>query len=339
MKFFKNFPLFFCLIFITLMLFFPTVGKNATANAVLLCGRVIIPSLFPFSVCALYLTKSNFGSILKRFSKQKGEIIFTVLLSMLGGYPIGARLVKELYSKGKLTKENSQRLVCCCVNAGPAFIIIAVGNGIFNNQKIGYILFISHILASLVPILLTLPFLKTENTTKISVYEDQPFVSAAADASAAMISICAFVIFFSTLNAYINLFANDFEILNDISSLTEVTNGIINGKNVYKTSFLLGFGGFSVWFQIFASCKDTGIKIKQFVIFRILHGSLSTVFTYISIKIFKPYTPTVSNHRFFNAQGHYSGIAVSVSLFIMLILLILTLFTKNRGRKILDDLI
>ncbi|MBE6727690.1 MAG: hypothetical protein E7562_03470 [Ruminococcaceae bacterium] len=338
MKIIKKLSIILSFVFILLMLTIPHYGKTGAINAIMLCGQVIIPALFPFTVCALYLLKCDFGVFFKKIFPKKGEIIFVFLLSMLGGYPVGAKLINEIYDKKIIDKNDSQKLICCCVNAGPAFIVIAVGNGILHSKSLGYILLSAHILSSVLISLLIIPFINTKQN-KIKKYCEQPFVTSVAEASQSMISICAFVIFFSSFNSYLSVWAEKFPIIKDFSSLTEVTSGIASQSSIYKTAFLLGFAGFSVWFQIFSASKNIGINLKYFILFRIVHSTLSVLLTKLLILIFNPKVSTITNNIIFTSKTNYSTIAVSVSLLIMLILLFLTIFKKNQGRKIYDDLI
>ena len=141
----------------TLLIIKPEPCRTGVINGILLCGRVIIPSLFPFTMCVLFIDKSN---ILKRleplsFLTNKlfglsGELFSIMLLSLIGGYPIGAKLLNESVNAGKISQETARNMLNYCVNGGPAFIVAAVGSGILNSKKIGTILLLSHISATLV---------------------------------------------------------------------------------------------------------------------------------------------------------------------------------------------
>ena len=71
--------------------------------------------------------------------------IFSIfLLSLIGGYPIGAKLIEEASISGRVDRRTYHSLICCCINAGPAFTVIAVGEGLFGSETLGYYFFVSH---------------------------------------------------------------------------------------------------------------------------------------------------------------------------------------------------
>ncbi len=340
----KVLPLLLTITFIILMLLDPNTCKQGAANGLLLCGRVIIPSLFPFTVCTLLLMRSEIIGLLKfldSFSAKHLHINsreFTVfLLSMIGGYPVGAKLIEELAVSNSTDRKQAGILLCCCVNAGPAFTVLAVGSGVFSSHTVGYCLLASHLLSSILLIFLLRRFLKPVPATAQKITEpfSERFVSSAADASSAMISICAYVILFSCINSYLQQIA----FLKPLSFLTEVTSAVFQTRNIYLTAFLLGFGGFSIWFQIFSVCKTVKKNYLLFALFRILHGAISVALMYLILNIFKINISTVSNNIKFTKSANYSGFTVSVALFIMVILLIISLFGKNRGRNLRKELL
>ena len=75
--------------------------------------------------------------------------IFALISGLLSGYPIGAKLVSELYTEKKLSKSEAQYLLSFTNNSGPLFIIGTVGTIILNNKNIGFFLLLIHYLSAL----------------------------------------------------------------------------------------------------------------------------------------------------------------------------------------------
>lgn len=80
-----------------------------------------------------------------------------------------------------------------------------------------------------------------------------------------------------------------------INGIFEITNGInlislVKLKNISTsiilTSFLLGFGGISIFLQILSVVSKSDLSIKPYIIGKILHGLLAAFYTYIFIYIF-----------------------------------------------------
>ena len=105
--------------------------KHAVSGAcagIDICLKTIVPSLFPFlilstALCALAqdMRFNIFAKILSPCRLPDGaETIF--IISTLGGYPIGAKLISDAYSRKSLIKAEAEHMLMFCNNAGPAFI-------------------------------------------------------------------------------------------------------------------------------------------------------------------------------------------------------------------------
>ena len=72
-----------------------------------------------------------------------------VLLSLIGGYPMGAKSIAGLLEQGRLDRATAQRMLpfCCC--AGPSFIITAVGSGMFGSAQAGILLYLVQLFVSI----------------------------------------------------------------------------------------------------------------------------------------------------------------------------------------------
>lgn len=317
----------FCLLFLIIF------SKECTLGAtkgLYICGNVIVPSLFPFAVIVLIILRSNI--------KLLPDTVFVFILSMLGGYPVGAQLIEEIYKKGVITKKGANIMQCYCVNAGPAFVISAIGGNILKSKELGFLLLISHILSSVVIKLclskkLKSEILKSVNTQDKTYDFNSLFCDSVKAAAASTISICSFIILFSVINSILSQFG----FLKVFIYLFEVTTAVTKIKNIYLISFLLGFAGVSIWVQIFSISKQSGVQYLPFAISRISHGLLSVILTYIAVLIFKPTLPTISIGSGYSVSISKPEIAVSV--IILMIVVILSLENKNNSRKKLIDLL
>lgn len=78
-----------------------------------------------------------------------GEGAFALIMGIISGYPVGAKIVANLKEQGVCSEIECERLIAFTNNSGPLFIIGTVGIGLFFDAKIGILLFISHLLACL----------------------------------------------------------------------------------------------------------------------------------------------------------------------------------------------
>ncbi len=275
------------------LVIFPERTSNAAFNALNLCGRVVIPSLFPFLVLSSFVIKSSLTC------GFKSAYINTFILGAAGGYPVGASVVCELYSKKQCTKEQAETMLAFCNNCGPAFIFGAVGGAIFKSLKIGILLYFIHIVSAIFTGLIF-----TRNKSNVMLNTSSPeigaFPNAVKSGATSTINICAFVIFFSVLCEILNFFnilpavcvlfggSEIFEVF--IIGILELTSGICRAPatpgGFVLCSTLLGFGGFSVHAQALSFICKSNLSTKKYFLGKALHTALSFILSVLLV-IFK----------------------------------------------------
>jgi hypothetical protein len=276
-----------------------------------------------------FIFKSLFGLQSTTFS--------VFLLSLIGGYPLGAKMLND----SEISKENACVMLNYCVNAGPAFIILAVGDGVFGSQKIGVILFMAHILPSFILALFFKRKIKLADTKEPNSYINpvDNFVLSATTGAVTVLNICAFVILFSVITAYLNQLAQRYSFVYFPSLFLEVTNAVNQTKNIYLISAILGFGGISIWCQIVSLVKRFRINYFVFILCRIFHAISSALITFFSVKIFGIAIPTLSNGKIFSFSPFSKGVEVGISLLIMGIVLIISLKNKNFTGNMVEEIV
>ena len=78
-----------------------------------------------------------------------GVASFPFVMGLISGYPVGAKIVSDLYSNNLCTQKEAERMLAFTNNSGPLFIIGTVGCSFYSNTSIGILLLISHILSSI----------------------------------------------------------------------------------------------------------------------------------------------------------------------------------------------
>ena len=334
------------LTFAALIIIKPELCAAGAAQGLLLSGRVLIPSLFPMTVCTLFITGSGAFSGLKRLSHitqrlfhLSSDEFITVILSLIGGYPVGAKLLNEAVREKRISAEKAGLMLCYCVNSGPAFAVSAVGAGMYSSREIGFALLAAHLLPSLIMCLLFSFIIKNDNRKTVSVKAPSAadnFVSSVAGASAALLSICGWVIFFSAVGEYIKHYSPRFPFLQYAALPLEVTNAVAATRSLPLTAFLLGFACIGIWCQLLSVGRLIKIKPLLFLLCRIFHGLLSALLLKIIFKIFKITVQTAAAANFVPTCG---GAALSVSMLSMVIIFIISVYTKKNTGKLLDDIV
>lgn len=332
--------------FAALIIIKPELCAAGAAQGLLLSGRVLIPSLFPMTVCTLFITSSGAFSGLKRLSHitqrlfhLSSDEFITVILSLIGGYPVGAKLLNEAVREKRISAEKAGLMLCYCVNSGPAFAVSAVGAGMYSSREIGFALLAAHLLPSIIMCFLFSFIIKNENKKPVSVKAPSAadnFVSSVAGASAALLSICGWVIFFSAVGEYIKHYSLRFPFLQYAALPLEVTNAVAATRSLPLTAFLLGFACIGIWCQLLSVGRLIKIKPLLFLLCRIFHGLLSALLLKIILKIFKITVQTAAAANFVPTCG---GAALSVSMLSMVIIFIISVYTKKNTGKLLDDIV
>src|SRR5574344_476395 len=128
--------------------------KLIKINAKFFLGIFISIAIFMFFT--KILTDLDFLSWLTNLFTKLNKILFKApaissyifLMSIISGYPVGAKLISEFYEMGAISKVQANKLCTFCSTSGPLFIIGSVGTSMFLNSTLGYIMFLSHILGS-----------------------------------------------------------------------------------------------------------------------------------------------------------------------------------------------
>ena len=130
----------FCAVF--LIMDGQTVSKGVVSG-IELCLKTVIPSLFCFMVLTGFLLQSGLYRLLsvplspvtKHLFFLPSELGSVVLLSLIGGYPMGAKSIADLLNQHRIEPGCAQRMLLYCCCAGPSFIITAVGYGMFGSYQ------------------------------------------------------------------------------------------------------------------------------------------------------------------------------------------------------------
>lgn len=152
----KSISIIFILYLFFLVLFTKS-NFNAAKKGITLWANNVVPSLFPFFVAVELLKHTNliyFLSIkldkyMKPIFNLPGVASFPFVMGLISGYPVGAKIVSDLYSNNLCTQKEAERMLAFTNNSGPLFIIGTVGCSFYSNTSIGILLLFSHILSSI----------------------------------------------------------------------------------------------------------------------------------------------------------------------------------------------
>lgn len=249
-------------------------AKTALSGAkdgIALCLYTVIPSLFPFFILSSLLTSSLTGkniSILRPIGKLCGIPVGAeslLVLSLFGGYPVGAQAISDAYRQGHLTKTAAHRLLGFCSNAGPAFLFGMVGP-LFTSRIVPWVLWLIHILSALI-VGAVLPG-KSRDTCLLCKSLPLTVPQALEQSLRIMANVCGWIVIFRVILAVMNrwillLLPLEGQVL--LSGLLELSNGCLALRSVQSeasrfvlSACMLAIGGLCVGMQTVAVTASLG---------------------------------------------------------------------------------
>lgn len=276
MKVKKWMPVTAVLAIVVLLLLRPQEAAEAVRVGLALCGRTVIPSLFPFFAAISLLLQLGaaealsglFWPVMQPLFRLRGECALPLLAGFLGGYPSGAKTAAGLYAQGRISRQEAELLLGFCDNCGPAFLLSYVGAGILGGTELGVKLYLIHIAAALLTGVLLCrlvrdrgPVLLGSSLPVKAVSFPQALTSSVSGALTSTLGICAFVVFFQVLAALPPvplppLALGALEMVSGAAALSPGRAGFV------AAAAIVGWGGLSVHCQAMSLTAPEGLSFR-----------------------------------------------------------------------------
>ena len=324
--------------------------KQGVLRGIDLCLNQLVPSLFIIIVIVELIIRCGISNIGGRLFTKFANIMFgvsrsgmwAILLSLVGGYPVGARAVATMYNRGEISYIEAVRLADVCVCAGTGFLINFVGASLLHNKNLGIILFVAQVMSVLVIATIT-RFTSRQrviNTKLNTIFTEQKFSSILVESVNSGAKTCLYmssaVVAFSGFIALIQevalrLFGSDlaFNVLKITCEVTGACEEYADKVSLCMLGFIVGFGGICVHFQIFGILSKLDISKSRFLLFRVIQGMLTAGFVWVFLRIF-PQTEqvfaTISTTPTYDSNTTVFGATVLV---LTMSVFIFTIWRKN----------
>lgn len=146
------------LLLVGMLIAFPDKYVVSVANGLKLYAVCVLPALFPFFFFSKLLTGLNFGydlgaataRPLRRLYNAPPVAGLILVMAMLSGYPIGAKMIMDNYEKGVISESEARAISSFTSTSGPLFIVGTVGIKMLDDKLCGYLILIAHYLATLI---------------------------------------------------------------------------------------------------------------------------------------------------------------------------------------------
>lgn len=308
----------FLLFVIILIAINPSKYSSVALEGILVWAKILLPSLLPFFILTKLFSSSGvveditkwFSPITNKLYNCPSHSAYVFLMSVLTGYPVGSKLVADLYNQNQLSQAQAVRTTAFCSNSGPMFILGSVAIGMFADKTMGYVILISHILGAIVNGLIYRKYgLKNEENHNISTLPPLKFdFASSVVASVNSILLIGGVICFAFVllevlsnNVVFDFVLNLFSKIGFNKNLTsaifcglgEITKGCLMLSTIPLSTklcyilctFVISFGGISTFLQARAFLKDI-VPTRIFLSQKVTHAICACAICFLIITIF-----------------------------------------------------
>lgn len=280
---------------------------KACQTGISLWAACVLPATFPFLFLTALITRLGYVNKISSFLAPATKKIFNLpgisgyvlLMSVISGYPIGAKIIADLKEGGVISSLEATKISVVASTSGPLFILGSVGTNMFSSVKIGSIILLSHYLATILGgiILRGKKRKSAEKNFKLKTDENEVLYSAMYSSVISVLCVGGFIAAFYTLSVMLE----DMKILYPLSfiidslpffgglgggiakGLIEMTSGCGelaasgNFLAVPACAFIITLGGLSIIFQQLAYLKKAGVKTGFFLLSKILQATLAFI--------------------------------------------------------------
>ena len=306
---------------ILLLLFYADSAINAVQAGLALCGKTVIPALFPFMVASERLVGSGGAAALGHLLSHPlqwllgvpGAAACPILLGALCGFPTGARTMAALYDKGELSVLQCTRLLTFINNPSSAYMISAVGASLLGSRRLGLLLYGISLLCALLTALIT-RFIMPDHQNQAAQAKPQPvrlgaevFTNAVTSAAQSMLAVCAYVLFFSAVLGALQSACAGLSLPPVCTALlygfVEMSGGIARAaqmENATQAAMLCAglscWSGISVMCQIMMVCRGRGLRFLPYVLAKIAQAVMAAALTGLAVRYLLPLLPPEDTH-------------------------------------------
>ena len=280
-KFSKSFKLFILIFLLISYLFNSTLVINSILNYTNLFITKLFPVVFIIYVFSSLLIDQGIINYLTIFFKNKASIIYIILISLIGGFPSGAKTTKEMLNKGYIDIDTANYLIRFTHFPNPLFILGSLKSLFNNNYPILILLslIISNFIISLI--------YKRKIISKIPISNNITFSKSLSNSFNYSLKILIniygssifFILILEIINHYLKLPIFNYVLISGIFDLTKgsFSTSLIS-NNLIKSILIIifnSFGSIPIHIQTKSIISDTKINYNNYLISRIMQIPIS----------------------------------------------------------------
>lgn len=289
---------------VSLLLCYPSKALGYAFTGVTLWFQKMIPVLLPFMILSGIMIRLDLTAqftcflhpVLHRVFGTSKNGSYTILMGFLCGFPMGARIVGELYSSSRISRQEAAYLLAFCNNIGPIYFLSYVIPSLRLTTS-PLLLFAMYGIPLCYGALLRLagrlpdfdaPYMApgASALAGASLDRNASVLFAAIDRSivSGLVGIAklgGYMVFFNLLNILWTPLPLHSSALSSLGScILEITSGIGQSDPSCALSVLvlLPFGGFSCIAQTYSMISDTDLSISGYVFHKVIQTFLTFAF-------------------------------------------------------------
>jgi len=264
---------------------------NAGLNGISAWAFNVLPAVLPFMIISSLLINTG---IIERvcfpLSKPFVKIyntspysFYVFFISILSGYPVGSKMIADLYEQNKITQTDAFRMSSFCSNSGPMFIVGSVGVGMLFSATAGYVILLSHIISALINGLLyrNLKIKNKRSDIAITSLPSLSFGDIIENSCRSILNVGTIIMFFFIIIEFVSILISFLpaNVQSVIFGIVEITKGAKSISSCYKTkmatilsSAVISFGGLSTAFQSISLLKRVKMPLSIFILQKFTQG-------------------------------------------------------------------
>ena len=275
----------------------------------------MVPTLFPFMMISSIMVYSGadlelgrmLSHVLRKLYRYSSYGLYALFMGFFCGFPMGAKVVSDLYEKEKISRSEADTLLSFCNNIGPAYfmgIIIPILHECGYQNTLPFVFGMYGIPAVYGIVMGRLHAAEIPDTPSAGVRphtSGTPQISLAAslkrscmDNTQSLILLGGYITFTNAFRIFLDLMPLSVNSKNLLSSFLEIIGGV---QAVYTTTLLpdqkvfwimtaLCFGGISCIMQTSSFLERSGLSISHYLKHKVMTTLISAVYYFVLTRPF-----------------------------------------------------
>lgn len=287
---------------LVVLLISPSVYIQSTVNGLNIFALSVLPSLFPFMFFSTVLTNLGTPLFLSKLSFTKKLYnappisSYVLFMSLLCGYPVGAKILDDLYMKGYIDSSDVKKCASFTSTSGPLFILGTMGSAILNDIRLSVFVLLAHYLSAFLNGFIYRGKTKKEyKSVNLTLNVKDALDDSIKSSTVTMLNLCGYIVVFNLIiDVLLNLNVIGFiENLSHSSGIVEallcgmveMTRGTIMVSKLTlpafvkcgMLSFIISFSGLGIIFQTLSFVGECGVRKSAVILEKFTQSIIAAI--------------------------------------------------------------